>query len=296
MSNNATHTVFRPAEGALLDLESLQAVSQVPDLLLSSFLDVMMPGSRGIVLSGLEPQGEWASVGTPGTVRPDPRSSEVVVSPGSAVLTGRDGRRYLLRMPEPLRAPWPTQSGPAVQGYLVLAPKVDNGEVPGRAGIAVAHKRVNPVLGFVRPDQIEAEEHLLALAVSVGNGRDWATDLNRIWQPEHAAIAILLKRLQSLEHTVWRAEPGGSVWDRQVLGRNWVRYQTVAASAVQAARILLQSRVSTTMDRVRVLNGLFEQLHNSVERAATELLQFLGPSDGAGPYRKVGDIALREGR
>lgn len=293
--SNASHTVFRPAEGALLDLESLQAVSNVPDLLLTALIDVSMPGARGLVLSGLEPQGEWAPVGTPGTVRPDPRSTEVVVSPGTAVLTGRDGRRYLLRMEEALRAPWPTQSGPAVQGYLVLAPKVDNGEVAGRPGIAVAHKRVQPVLGFVRPDQID-EPHLLPLAVSVGNGRDWATDLQRVWQPDHAAVAILLKRLASLEHTVWRAEPSGSVWDRQVLGRNWVRYQTVAASAVQAARMLLQSRVSTTMDRVRLLNGLFEQLHNSVERAATELLQFLGPSEGAGPYRSVGDIALREGR
>jgi hypothetical protein len=98
----------------------------------------------------------------------------------------------------------------------------------------------------------------------------------------------IAKRFEELERTVWRAEPEGSVWDRQVLGRNWVRYQTVAASALQAAKLSLVSRATTTLDRVRVLDALFEALHGSVERAATELLQMVAAADSAGPYRKVG--------
>ena len=129
---------------------------------------------------------------------------------------------------------------------------------------------------------------LLPLAASVGNGQDWATDLQRIWQPEHPAIQIILKKFEKIEQTVWKAEPEGSVWDRQVLGRNWVRYQTVAASALQAARLIIQSRAATTLDRVRLLSSLFNQLHMSVETSANELLQIIGPPEGAGPYRAIG--------
>jgi hypothetical protein len=85
------------------------------------------------------------------------------------------------------------------------------------------------------------------------------------------------------------------VWDRQVLGRNWVWYQTVGASALQAAKMSLQSRATSTLDRVRILNALFESLHSSVERAATDLLTAVGAGDGGGPYRKVGERILRGG-
>lgn len=291
---NEAETVFRPVEGALLDLESLQAVADAPDRLLSAWLDLLWPGAAGLVLSGLEIEGEAASSGPPGTVRPEGKSEEVVVSPGTAVLTSREGRQLLLRVDAPLRARWPTTAGPAVQGVLVLSSKVEPGSLgagPG-GGVSVARERVLPVIGFVKPEQAESP-HLLPLAASIGNGRDWATDQRRVLQPEHPAIRTLLKRFETLERTVWRAEPEGSVWDRQVLGRNWVRYQTVAASALQAARIALLSRSTTTLDRVRLLDGLFEQLHMSVERAATELLQVIGSAEGAGPYRAVGAAAMR---
>ncbi len=291
---NAAENMFRPVEGALLDLESLQAVANAPDRLLSAWLDLMWPNANGLVLSGLELEGEPSSAGPPGTVRPEGKSEEAVVSKGTAVLTTRDGRRVLLKIDAPLRAKWPTSSGPAVQGVLVLSTRAEPGrmgEGPG-GGVAVAREKITPVIGFVKPDQADLP-HLLPLAASTGNMRDWATDLARVWQPEHAAVRTLLKRFESLERTVWRAEPEGSVWDKQVLGRNWVRYQTVGASALQAARISLLSRSTTTLDRVRLLDGLFEQLHMSVERAATELLQIIGPADGAGPYKAVGAAALR---
>lgn len=280
-------TVFRPTEGAMLDLESLRAIAEAPERLLDAWLGVLWPGQSALILSGLELQGEASSAGPPGTVRPDLRSEEAVVSPGVALLSTADGRKVLVRRTEPSRVRWPTSAGPAVSAVLVLAPEVKAGALDHPANYSVARESVGAVLGFVRSDSADAST-VLPIARSTGNGRDWATDLRRTWQPEHPGIRLILKRFETLERTVWRAEPEGSVWDRQVLGRNWVRYQTVAASALQAARILLQSRPSTTLDRVRLLDGLHDQLQGSVERAATELLQMIGPPEGAGPYRDIG--------
>jgi len=282
--------VFRPLEGAVLDLESLQAVAQSTDQILDSWLNSVWPGGTGLILDGLEVHGEWSASGPPGTVRPDSRSEGVVVTPGTALLTARNGRRYLFKLDQELKTKWPNQSGPAVQGSLVLVPKVEAASVGGK--VKAARERVTAVLGFVRPDQVDAP-FLLPLASAIGNGRDWETDVNRLWQPEHTALRSLLKRFESIERTVWRAEPEGSVWDRQVLGRNWVRYQTVAASSIQAAKMQLQGKSTTTLDRIRILNALFEALYASVERAANELLQAIGAAEGSGPYTKVGEKILR---
>jgi len=286
-----TVDVFRPVEGAVLDLASLQSIADADNRALGAVLDVTSPGATGLILAGLELEGAESTAGPPGTIRPNARSEGIVVSPGKAILTDRGGRRYFVEVTEPLQARWPTQAGAAVQGALVLMPK----EEPTSSGspVAVARKRIRIVLGFVRRDQMQ-QPFLLNLAASLGNGRDWVTDLNRLWQPEHRAIQGLLKRFESLERLVWRAEPDGSVWDRQVLGRNWVRYQTMAAASLQGARMVLQARASTTSDRVRLLNGLFEQLNISVERAGTELLQLVGVEDGAGPYRAIGARAMRD--
>lgn len=286
----AALNVFRPVEGAVLDLESLQAVADTQDAFLGAWLQSLWPSCSALILEGLEVQGEWAPQGPPGTVRPDSRSDRVVVTPGQAIVTGQDRRRYLVKVEEELTCPWPTQAGPAVQGVLVLVPKV---EPAARGGsVVVAREQVSALLGFVKPEQAD-QPFLLPIAQSLGNGRDWATDHRRVLQPEQEGIQTLLKRFQELERTVWKAEPEGSVWDRQVLGRNWVRYQTVASSALQAARVNLQGRTTTTLDRVRVLNALFEQLHFSVERAANDLIQLIGAFEGAGPYKKIGARILR---
>jgi hypothetical protein len=47
------------------------------------------------------------------------------------------------------------------------------------------------------------------------------------------------------------------------------------------------SRPSTTLDRVRLLKGLREQLNMSVDEVATQLLQLIGSREGAGPYAAV---------
>lgn len=275
---------FRPREGALLDLASLSSLADEPDRQLSAWLRARWPAVQSLVLDGLELEGELAPAGPPGTRRPDPQSPSVRISPGVAILTDPQGRKLTVEVRDELSAPWPTSAGPAVSGVLVLAPRVEPGTTDG--GLAVARDRVDAQLGFVRPEQAEAP-HLLPLARSIGNGRDWSTDWARIWQPEHAAVRLLVKRLEALDQSVWKAEPEGAVWDRQVLGRNWVRYQTMASSFLQACRAQLETFPMTTAERVRLLAALRGQLLRSVERAATDLAQVIGPEDGAGPYRAV---------
>ena len=275
--------VFHPVDGAILDLESLQAISSAENRLLGTWLQGAWPGSSGLVLEGLDLDGEWTSEGPPGTRRPDTRSEQAIVTPGKALVTGRNGRVYLLTLKNELQLDWPTKSGSASRGHLALVPRVEPASVKG--GITVARERVSAHLGFVKPKQLD--DTLLPIASSLNNNKDWVTDLRRLWQPEHPAVRALLKQLEKIEVTVWRAEPEGSVWDRSVLGRNWVRYQTVAASCVQSARMVLQTRAMTTLDRVRLVRATYNQLNNSVEVAANELLQTVGANEGVGPYATI---------
>ena len=70
------HPVFHPIEGALLDLESLQAIAINTDLHLAAWLGVAWPDAKGLVLEGLELEGEWSPAGPPGSKRPDSRSND----------------------------------------------------------------------------------------------------------------------------------------------------------------------------------------------------------------------------
>jgi hypothetical protein len=211
-------------------------------------------------------------------------STGVRVSPGTAIVESKDGRKFLLQIKEEMRAQWPTRAGSAVRGVLVMVPDIRPSQLKG--GLVVARESVSAQLGFVEP-RLANRAHYLPLAAAVGNGQDWATDIQRVWQPEHEAIQLLLKRFERLEQNVWRAEPQGGVWDRQVIGRNWTRYQTVAAAALQAARSVLMTRTTTTRDRVRLLRGLRQQLEMSVDEVSTQLLQIIGSREGAGPYVEV---------
>ncbi|MCB9765013.1 MAG: hypothetical protein H6739_34890 [Alphaproteobacteria bacterium] len=275
---------FRPRDGAILDLESLNALADAAPQALRTALAARWGGVAGVVLSGLELEGAWSSSGPPGTVRPDPQASGVVIGPGRAVVQDADGIPHLVEIKEPLRAAWPTRAGAAVRGVLVLTPTVE--PQSGAGGLTVARDQVSVRLGFVPMDRADVP-HVLPLGSSVGNGRDWATDLRRIWQPGHPGVRSLNGRLEALEDPIWNAEPEGAVWERQVLGRNWVRYQTMAASALQASRIQLATHAMTTAERVRLLATLYLLLRRSVERAATQLAQVIGPVEEAGVYRAV---------
>ena len=275
---------FAPREGAVLDLASLQAIAKTPHALLNASLISRWPGCDGLVLEGLELQGTPSPSGPPGAVRPDTNSTHAVLSAGVAIITDRGSIRHVITVPTEVHVPWPDANGPRVRG--VLAIHAARSEPTEDLGIAVAREDLKLQFGFVKPNAA-TQPNILAVAAATGNGQDWATDLQRILQPEHPMIRTLLKRFERLEQTVWKAEPEGAVWDRQVLGRSWVRYQTVAASALQAARMQFASRNTTTLERVRILRELRTQLDRSVERTSTELLQLIGPADGAGPYAAV---------
>jgi hypothetical protein len=278
---------FHPRDGAVLDLQSLDALAHAAPAAFHAGLVARWPGKGGMVLRGLELSGGWSTSGPPGTVRPDPASEGVVISPGLAIVEDLHGVTHLVEVTEELREPWPFKTGPATRGVLVLMP-VATPEV-GARGIAVARDRIDVRIGFVPPDKAE-QRHVLPLAASLGNGRDWATDLRRLWHPNHRAVRDLRDGLERLLNTVMGdAEPEGTVWQNAVFGRDWSRYQTLAAAAIQSARMELAIHPLTTLERVRLMCALYAQLKDSVERAATELLQLVGAPEEAGPYRAVYD-------
>jgi len=275
---------FAPRDGAAIDTRSLQVLADIPNELLQASLSARWPGSRGLILEGLELKGTPSPNGPPGSVRPDASSPEAHITPGRAILCDRAGRLHPIRVVHDLHIPWPDATGPRVRGVLALHAASTEGAT--EAGIAVAREELTVQVGFVKP-KMATQHNILPIAAATGNGQDWSNDVNRILQPEHPTVVSLLKRFERLEQSVWKAEPEGAVWDRQILGRSWVRYQTVAASALQSGRMALAVRSTTTLERVRVLTQLRFQLERSVERTATELLQLVGPADGAGPYAAV---------
>ncbi len=281
---DASIAVFSPQEGAVLDQISLQAIADVPNAMLGALMDGLAPSEDNIVLQGLDIAGDWAAGGPPGTKRPDPQSIGLRITPGKAIVTDKEGQRFLIDIPEEVRVPWPTKAGPAVHAALVMV--LERKPCLVGSGLKVAREEVSARFGFVDL-KLKDRPYYLPIAVATGNGQDWATDYSRMMQPEHPVIGLMVKRFEKLERTVWQAEPEGGVWDREVLGKNWFRYQTVGAAALQATRAMLMTYPSTTQDRVRLLKTLREQLQNSVEQASTELLQLIGSRDGAGPYAEV---------
>lgn len=279
-----TRDVFAPRDGAVIDITSLRVLADASSEMLQGILSARWPDTHGLILEGLELKGTAAPGGPPGAVRPDANSPEAIITPGRAIVSDRHGTRHLVHLRHEMHVPWPDNSGPRVRGVLAMHTAASTGATD--SGIAVARELLTVQMGFVKPN-LSGQPNILPISAATGNGQDWANDLNRILQPEHVTIRTLLKRFERLEQSVWKAEPEGAVWDRQILGRSWVRYQTVAASAIQAARMQLAVRGTTTLERVRLMSQLRFQLERSVERTATELLQLVGPADGAGPYRAV---------
>lgn len=281
---SATHTWFRPRDGAVLDLHSLNAMADVPDRLLGAWMSVLAPGAPGLILEGMDIEGGLSAEGPPGSRRPDSESRGITLTPGTAIVSNSAGQRFVIELKERMVVTWPNVRGSRVRGVMVL--RLFSDDLAEFPGVQPARQEVGLELGFVRVDQADRPD-LLPVAESVGNGRDWSTDLRRLWQPDHPAVVQILSSFDNLEQIVWRAEPQGNVWSNEVFGRSWVRYQTMAVAALQAARQSLETRAMTTDERVRVFLSLHRQLARTVEPAATELLQLFRPVEGAGPYRAV---------
>lgn len=285
---NRAETRFRPRDGALLDLDSLLAISEAPGHVLQAWLTARWPGTHGMVLEGLQLAGA-AVEGPPGTRRPDAARREVLVSKGSAVVTGADGLPTFVRLEREVAVPWPVpELGSTVQGVLALL--VEEEPQTATGGLLVARSRQTVRLGFARLDQAGLP-NILPLARSIGNSRDWATDISRLLRPEDDIVQDLLRQLRPLEARIWDADPKGSVWDNAVLGRHWVRYQTMAVAVLHATRTQLQTIAMTTQERVRLLCNLREVLQNSVEEVADLITKQIGRPEFADAYRPVVDAA-----
>ena len=138
---------------------------------------------------------------------------------GSAIVTDKEGHKYLVSIKDELYIPWPNRSGPAVQAALVSVPEVSSVEISG--GITVAREQVRARIDFVDKELMH-RSYYLPLASSVGNGQDWATDHCRIYRPSHEVVNILIKRFERLERTVWQAEPRRRSVGQRSIGCNLV--------------------------------------------------------------------------
>jgi hypothetical protein len=278
---------FRPRDGALLDLDSLVAISQAPGQVLQAQLLARWPGATSLVLEGLQISGAEVE-GPPGTRRPDSTRDSVLVSPGAAIVTGPDGLPTLVQLRREESVPWPVPKlGSAVAGVLALL--VEEQPESAAGGLTVARSRLRVRLGFAKLEQASAP-HILPLARSIGNSRDWATDIRRLVVPEDPIVQGLIAQAKKLEGRVWDADPKGAVWDNAVMGRHWVRYQTVAVAALQSAAMQLHCTAMTTQERVRLLTHLRRQLRDSVEEAADILGNQLGRPEYADAYRSVVEL------
>jgi hypothetical protein len=287
---NDAQTLFVPTEGSLLDLQSLQAVAEAPERGLKSWLAMSWPDATGLAVQGLEldaPPG----AGVLGAVRPPSTQGQIVISPGTALLTEPEsGRLVLVELREPTSVRLPRREELLARGggALILTVSLTPGlmAVEGGASLHAAHATLKPTIGVV-PRGDMGRPHYLPLAVTVEGGADWATDLRRVRQPDATAMAGLLQHMESLVDLVWKAEPEGRAWDHSIYGRNWARHQTVASSAIEATRALLAGRATHTLERARALGALLRRLQGSVERAADHLVQSVGGAAAVGPYRDL---------
>jgi hypothetical protein len=275
---------FAAADGALVDLKGLQAIAAAPHRVLDAVLTGISPTTSGMIVSGLELEGRpmiWSvqlrqeeevrqvDIEARGLTRPN---KEFQISEGTAVVADAQGRRHVINIDTPMRP----ENRPAASSALVLEVELsDSGEF--------ARQEVRPRLRFV-PIAEAWQPGRLVVAMQSSN-QAWATDLNRLYQPDHPVITNILALLEYLEHVVWDSDRHGWPWQRRQQGREWSRYQTTATLALQATRTGLMTQSTTTMDRVRLLRNLLYELRRSIENAENSLVKWLGERSGPDPYQ-----------
>ena len=294
-----SNLVFHPAEGSLLDLESLLAIAQGPSRLLSAWLGLTLPSGGGVVLGGLEPEGALMDLVTPGrgafgavspgVVRPKLTADGLLsVRPGVALVVTREGAHQLVQVLEPVTLRPPAPSKLHLKPVLAMTVESKTSGAEGLPAGLCARATLTATIYLTTEDRLT--EHTLLLARPVGaDGALWSTDHQRYWQPDHPALTALCARLDDLQRGVWSATPHGSVFTSDHFGKEWTRYQTVATSALQAARLALVSRPMHSLERARVLEQLARELKRSVEAQADELLQVLGGAEAQGHYAAIRD-------
>lgn len=275
---------FTAADGALVDLEGLQAIADAPHRVVDAMLTGISPTATGMITSGLELEGQamiWSvqrrqedeirqiDIQARGLIRP---GKDFQVSEGTAIVTDAHGSRHVVTIEHPVRP----ENRPSANSALVLEIELaDSGEF--------ARKGVTPRLRFV-PLSEAGEPGRVMIAAPAGT-QAWATDINRLYQPTHPVIEHILMLLDYLEHVVWDSDRHGWAWQRRQQGREWSRYQTTATLALQATRTCLMSQATSTVERVRLLRNLIYELRRSIENAESSIVKWLGETTGPDPYR-----------
>ncbi|MDP2313220.1 MAG: hypothetical protein Q8P41_09970 [Pseudomonadota bacterium] len=298
--------VFRPDEGAILDLESLQSIDS-PVMAAWTVLGALHLGHdpharHGTVIRGLRLQGMLAQKGPPGSVILDDAGVDAAVARKDPARTGAAGRA------EPERR-LTFEKGEAVLEFHgapvhVIVPhsvEVTVGPTDGAVVMQLTEHKPSPGGPRAHGGALYAWRDLDVSFVSVPVGDDplppglllarrirrqhWETDLSALWQPEDKANQALVTDLLRVDDLVWQAVPQGLVWDDGTLGTDWIRYQAAASAALQTAVLTLQTRATSTAERVRLLLALGKRLDTTVPDAAKEVQDLLGPSAAMGPYK-----------
>ena len=284
---------FRVREGAVVDLLGLQAISNLPHHLLTSYLYSISPGSSALILHGLEPEGQRPkSSGPPGIMRF--AIDRISLSPGVAILPDQEGRLVVVRFENSQDILTTEQQSAKHLRSLVLSLHMEEGQTtdlqPRAASVVTPKFQVIPTIELE-----ESDDSLSFLPVAHELGKKiWTTDICRLWQPAHPAILMIFQMFDNLEDVIWNSDPSGDPWDLQSLGREWKTYQTKASVSVTSARMTLAGRASTTQDRVRLLQNLHWQLQRSVTKAATTLSKWMGIPKTAGQYAPVFSVYPEE--
>lgn len=277
-----THTtIFTPKNGAPIDLETLNGIADTQTLLLDSNLALIYGETpRGLVLSGLEPNGRRPKKnGPPGVMQFSLLNFSL--SPGTAIVGSSKGwqvvqfeESQLLQFEEPERS--------SSLRSIVIAFSEQDGT---RNGDRTANKVLIPLINVVNKDEVDPSQMTIVANELAPN--IWSTDVERVASGNHPVLESMMNLFNQLEDVIWESDRHGQPWQVQRLGREWKTYQSKASVAVTAARFTLSSHPSTTEDRVRCLTNLHWQLQRSVEQAAQALAKWTGVVEAADKYAPV---------
>lgn len=272
---------FVPKNGAPIDVQSIQAIADIPQTLLESYLMLRWGEEhRGVILSGLEPNGKRPKKnGPPGVMQFS--ISNFVLSSGVAIVP-IDNTPVLVRCEDSqvlqLEEPEKSQHKRAI----VIKLSVQN---PSQSGKNLAHIKVSPMVLVVNQDAVD-EANMTVLANELAPNI-WSTDVCRMVNKDHPLVDTMMSLFDTLEDKIWEADMHGQPWQVQRLGREWKTYQSKASVCVTAARMALSMKPTVTSERVRVLTNLHWQLQRSVEQAAQTLSNWVGVLEAADQYSPV---------
>lgn len=271
--------VFVPKSGAVVDLIGLKSIEKISSVCLDGYLQTGWSKTASLILDGLEPSGKRPKKGPPGIMQFSLQN--FTISPGKAVLPTENSpnNSYVVEIKEPQVIQLEEPNSSKVMRGLIMRFHQRRRSEEGRE---FASEVLSPVVDVIPYDLVDKSKMVVLareLAPSI-----WATDVQRLFHPEHVVVQSIVQFFDHLEDVIWNSDRHGQAWQVQTLGREWKTYQTKASVSVTAARMVLSARPSTTPDRVRCLTNLHWQLQRTVDDAAKALEKWMGVVEAAGEY------------